>query len=82
MAKKLGIEKIILKNGKMTLYLITNSDSPYYQSEAFDKLLEFVKNNYRICQITEKNNRRYLSVEKIDTVEKAVRILEEIGGMA
>ncbi|GHT03583.1 transcription-repair-coupling factor [Bacteroidia bacterium] len=80
MAKKLGIEKIILKNGKMTLYLITNSDSPYYQSEAFDKLLEFVKNNYRICQITEKNNRRYLSVEKIDTVEKAVKVLEEISG--
>jgi transcription-repair coupling factor (superfamily II helicase) len=78
MAKKLGIDKIILKNGKMTLYLITNSDSPYYQSEAFDKLLEFVKNNYRICRISEKNNRRYLSVEKIDTVEKAVKILEEI----
>ncbi|GHT43228.1 hypothetical protein FACS189437_11050 [Bacteroidia bacterium] len=38
----------------MTLYLITNSDSPYYQSEAFDKLLEFVKNNYRICRISEK----------------------------
>ena len=77
-AKKLGIEKILLKNGQMTLYLITNPNSPYYQSAAFDKLLEFVKDNYRICRISEKNNRRYLSIQSVDTVEKAEKILEKI----
>jgi len=78
LAKPLGIEKIILKNGKMTLYLIQNPDSSYYQSEAFDKLLNFVKNNYRYCQISEKNNRRLLSVQDVATVEKAVKILEDM----
>ncbi len=77
-AKKLGIEKIVLKKGKMTLYLIQNPDSPYYQSEAFDKLLEFVKKNYKYCQLSEKNNRRLLSIENVNTVEKAVKILEDI----
>ncbi|MDR2843277.1 MAG: transcription-repair coupling factor [Candidatus Symbiothrix sp.] len=75
-AKKLGIEKIILKNGKMTLYLVQNPDSPYYKSAAFDKLLEFVKNNYRRCQFSEKNNRRLLSIQQIDTVEKAIEVLD------
>lgn len=78
MAKKLGVDKIALKNGKMTLYLINNPNSPYYQSEAFDKLLEFVKNNYRRCQLKETNNRRLLSIENVDSVEKAIKIMEEI----
>ncbi|GHT72869.1 transcription-repair-coupling factor [Bacteroidia bacterium] len=78
MAKKLGIDKIVLKNGQMNLLLIQNPESPYYQSEAFDKLLEFVKDHYKICSLSEKNNRRAVSIQKVDTVEKAVAILEEI----
>jgi transcription-repair coupling factor (superfamily II helicase) len=78
MAKSLGVEKINLKNGKMVFHLITNPESPYYQSNAFDKLLEFVKNNYKRTQLSEKNKRRMLSVEKIDTVEKAIEVLKEI----
>ncbi|GHV10594.1 transcription-repair-coupling factor [Bacteroidia bacterium] len=79
MAKKLGIDKIVLKNGKMTLYLVSNPESPYYQSTAFDKLLEFLKMNYKRCQLSEKNNRRMLTVQAIDSVAKAINVLEEIG---
>ncbi|MCL1938815.1 MAG: transcription-repair coupling factor [Candidatus Azobacteroides sp.] len=78
LAKKLGIEKIALKNGKMTLFMVSDRDSDYYQSEAFGKLLAFIQQNYKRCQITEKNNRRYITIENIDMVKKAVKILEEI----
>ncbi|BAG83488.1 transcription-repair coupling factor [Candidatus Azobacteroides pseudotrichonymphae] len=78
MAKKSGIEKIVLKDGKMILYLVKNFDSPYYQSKSFDQILEFAKTNYKYCNILEKNNRRMLSIQNISTVEKAVKILEEI----
>jgi transcription-repair coupling factor (superfamily II helicase) len=77
-ARKLGIEKIVLKAGKMMIYLVSHTDSAYYQSEAFDKLLQFVKKNYKRTQLTEKNNRRWLIVQAIDTVEKAVKVLEEM----
>ena len=77
-AKKLGIDKVILKNNRMTIYLVNNIESPYYQSEAFDKLLEFVKKNYKRCELKEKNNRRLLSIQKIETVEVAVSVMEEI----
>jgi transcription-repair coupling factor (superfamily II helicase) len=77
-AKKLGIEKIVLKNGKMTLYLIHNFHSPYYQSEAFDRLLEFVKKNDKRCLLSEKNNRRLLSIQEINSVKDAEDILLSI----
>jgi transcription-repair coupling factor (superfamily II helicase) len=81
LAKKLGIEKISLKMGKMTIFLISQIDSAYYQSEAFDKLLKFVKTNYKRTQLKEYNNRRILTVVEINSVEKAVTVLEEITNM-
>jgi len=77
-ARKLGIEKIVLKAGKMLIYLVSQTDSAYYQSEAFDKLLRYVQKNYKRTQFSEKNNRRSLSIQAIDTVEKAVKVLEEV----
>jgi len=78
LAKKLGIEKISLKTGKMTIFLVSKSDSAYYQSEAFDKLLKFVQKNYKRTQLKETHSRRSLTVAEINSVEKAVRVLEEI----
>jgi transcription-repair coupling factor (superfamily II helicase) len=57
---------------------VSNIESPYYKSKAFDRLLEFVKNNYRRTQLNERNNRRTLTVGGVDSVEKAVGVLEEI----
>ena len=79
-ARKLGIEKIVLKAGKMMIFLVSQTDSTYYRSEAFDKLIQFVQKNYKRTQLSEKNNRRSLTVQAIDTVEKAVQVLEEIQG--
>lgn len=81
LAQKLGIEKVVLKTGKMSIFLISQTDSAYYQSEAFDKLLKFVQKNYKRTQLKEYNKRRSVIVEKIDSVEKAVKILEEISAI-
>lgn len=78
MAKKLGVEKIVLKTGRMTLYLIQNPESPYYQSTAFDKLLQFIQRNYKICQLKENNKRRLLAIENVKSVAAAVKIMDEI----
>ena len=77
-ARKLGIEKIVLKAGKMAIFLVSQTNSAYYQSEAFDKLIRFVQKNYKRTQLSEKNNRRSLTVQGIDSVGKAVKVLEEI----
>ena len=78
LAKQLGIEKVTLKNNRMSLFLIVNNESPYYQSKAFDKLLAFVQKYSRNCELKEKNNKRWVSIESIESVENACSVLQEI----
>ncbi len=78
LAKQLGMEKVVLKNGRMTLFLVSNIDSPYYQSKAFDKLLAFVQKNHRRCELKEKNNKRFIAIKDVETVETACMIMNEV----
>ena len=78
-AQTLGIEKLALKAGRMNLYLVTNPNSAYYQSEAFDKLLLYVQSNYKRCQLKEANNKRMITINNVTNVETAQFILEEVG---
>ena len=80
-ARKLGIEKIALKSGKMTLYLVSQKDSAYYQSEAFGKIVQFAQNNYKRTQLKETGNKRSLVIEKVTAVERAVEIMKEISSV-
>lgn len=79
MAKKLGMEKIVLKKGQMSLYLVSHSDSPYYQSEAFDKLLRFIQRHPRECSLRDQNGKRSILIKNVPTVETACRLVQEIG---
>lgn len=78
MAKNMGIEKIVLKKGQMTLYLVSNPNSSYYESTLFDKLLGFVQKYPRICNLREQNDKRSIVIREVPTVEKACACLEEM----
>lgn len=78
LAKVLGIEKVTLKNGRMSLFLISNVESPYYQSKAFDKLLSYISRNPRKCELKEKNGKRSVSIQQVETVAKACSVLQDI----
>lgn len=80
MARKLGIEKIALKSGRMIIYLISNPESPYYQSKAFDKLLQFIQKYPRICQLRELNGKRSIVIQQVGSVERACEVLAEMEG--
>ncbi|MBK5195894.1 MAG: hypothetical protein JJE08_07685, partial [Proteiniphilum sp.] len=60
------------------LNLISDPQSPYYQSPAFDKLLFFVQQHVRQCQLREIGKKRSVVIRHIYTVETAVVTLEEI----
>ncbi|MBQ8066284.1 MAG: transcription-repair coupling factor [Prevotella sp.] len=78
LGKALGCEKILLKQGRMTLFFVSQQDSPYYQSEAFDSILTFVARNPRRCQFREQNGKRSMVISDITTVEAAVRLLTQV----
>lgn len=78
LAKRLGVEKAVLKGGKMILYFVSNPDSPYYQSAAFGKIIDYMAKYPRVCNLRELNGRRSMIVKDITDVNSAVRILQEI----
>lgn len=78
LAKRLGVEKAVLKSGKMILYFVSNPDSPYYQSAAFGKIIDYMAKYPKVCNLREQNGRRSMIVKDITDVESAVRILQEI----
>lgn len=78
LAKRLGVEKAVLKGGKMILYFVNNPDSPYYQSAAFGKIIDYMAKYPRVCNLREQNGRRSMIVKDITDVDSAVRILQEI----
>ena len=78
LAGRLGCEKLMLKQGRMTLFFISNPDSPFYQSAAFDAILQFVAVNPRRCQFRDMNGKRSLLFTNIPTVESAFLLLKSI----
>jgi transcription-repair coupling factor (superfamily II helicase) len=78
LAMRYVIEKLILKNERMTALLVSNAKSPYYQSERFGRLLNYMTTHPRKCQLREQNGRRSVVFSDIKTVEKAFEILVEI----
>lgn len=81
MAVRLGIEKIFLKGGRMTLFFVSNPDSPYYQSQAFGKVIAYMMQYTRRCDLREQNNRRSMLIKEVTSVEQAVAALQEILSM-
>lgn len=78
LAKRLGIEKVILKAGRMSLYFVSNLESPYYQSKAFGKIIDYMAKYPRNCNLREQNGKRSMVVKEIGDVASAVLILQEI----
>ncbi len=81
-AIKLGLEKIIMKQGKLAGYFISNQQSEFYQSEAFTKVLQFVQSHPKFCKMKEKQTRKglrlLLTFEHINNIEKALEALRPI----
>ncbi len=78
LGKRVGAEKIFLKGGRMTLFFVSNPDSPYYQSEAFGRVIDYMSRYPRQCNLREQAGKRSLIIKDIVNVETAVSVLQEI----
>lgn len=78
MARKLGIEKVALKQETMFLYFVDETNRAYYQSPMFGKLLQYLQENPRRCRIRDKGGKRSFAIDHVATVEEAVHILQSV----
>ncbi len=78
MGRELGIEKIYLKAGRMSLFFVANPDSPYYESEAFGAILAYAAQNPMLCRLREEGTKRSLQVSDVKDIDSAIGILRAI----
>ena len=76
--KRLGCEKIILRQGRMQMQFVSNPKSAFYQSKAFGKVINYATSNVRRGNLREKNGKRQMVVSNVTSVDEAVKILREI----
>ena len=76
--RQLGIEKLMLKQQKMYLYFVSNPDSPYYQSEAFGRILQYVSTHTRQCNFREAGGKRSVVISSVASVEAALSVCRDI----
>lgn len=79
--KKLGCEKIILKQGRMQIQFVSNPESAYYKSQAFGRALNYISSHTRRCNLKEARGHRFMIVTGITSVGDALEVLKEIDNM-
>ena len=75
LGKQLGIEKILLKGGQMALYFVSNLESPYYDSSAFGRVMNYTAMSPYECRFRELSGKRSLLIKGIKRVEEALSVL-------
>lgn len=73
MAKKIGFEKVVLKNERLIGYFTGSEDSSYYNSPAFTHVLNFIKNHPRECIMRENKQKLSLVFKHVETLQQAIR---------
>ncbi|HSV87402.1 MAG TPA: transcription-repair coupling factor [Bacteroidales bacterium] len=79
-ARMVGFEKVILKSGILIGYFVSRQDSPYFESQAFSRVLNYVQNNQRRCQLKENNGRLSLTIRQVSSINEALELTREILG--
>jgi transcription-repair coupling factor (superfamily II helicase) len=78
----MGLERVVMKQGKFVGYFIADQQSGFYQSEAFQKVLQFVQSQSGLVKIKEKETRSglrlLLSFEHVKSVKQALKVLERV----
>ncbi|QBN19393.1 transcription-repair coupling factor [Flavobacterium nackdongense] len=82
-ATKVGIEKLVLKKGKMIGYFVSDQQSDFYTSKRFHQVIQFVQKNSNICVMKEKQTpaglRLLLTFDNVKTTRRALELMEMLG---
>ena len=78
LARRLGIEKVALKQGSMYLFFVGDNNVAYYQSPMFGRLVRYLQENASRVRIRQNGERRSFAVSSVPTVEQAAAILDSV----
>lgn len=77
-ARRLGIEKVVLKQETLYLYFVDESNKAYYQSPMFGRLLAYLQQNPERVHIRQRNGRRSFQIDRVRTISGAYNVLSKV----
>jgi transcription-repair coupling factor (superfamily II helicase) len=78
LGQKLGFEKIIIKNGVMIAFFISNPLSQYYKSDRFSKVLENISANPNLFELKQNDSKLRIFARNVDSISKAYNMLKKL----
>jgi transcription-repair coupling factor (superfamily II helicase) len=81
LAEFLGMEKIVLKGGKLIAAFIANEESSFFQGATFSRILNYLKNHAKDTKMYQRNGALRMSIEGIQSTLAALHVLEDIAGL-
>ena len=78
LAERLGFEKVIIKNGIMIAFFVSNPVSKYYRSKKFADIIDSINRNAPLFELKQNDDRLRIVVRKIDTLSKAYSVLRKL----
>ena len=78
LAMELGFEKIVLKNGMLIAYFVSNQMSGYYKSAKFAGVMGFLQKQNRRFEMKQQSEKLYIIVKRVESIEKAYKLFLEM----
>ncbi|MEM0542254.1 transcription-repair coupling factor [Flavobacterium sp. j3] len=79
-ATQMGIERLVMKQGKLIGYFVSDQQSAYYNSKQFRQMLQFVQQHGNICKMKEKETknglRLLITFDHVKTISRALEFME------
>ena len=77
-AKDLGFEKIALRDNLMTAHFVSNPESPYYETEIYQKVMQYIISHPKRCALKEAHAKLILTIKEVSTVTQALAIVNSM----
>ena len=77
LGRELGFERLILKQNRLKCYFTTTSPD-YYTGDVCDRVIQYVCAHPRRCRLEDKGGVRSVTIEQVDSIHEAIRVLEKI----
>ena len=78
LARDLGIEKLVIRQGALLGFFVNNPESPYYQSAAFTRVLQYLQSRPNAFKMRESNSRLTISFKNINSIASAISVMQPI----
>lgn len=77
-AKRLGMERIVLKGGKLYAYFVGKENEAYYHSDAFSKVLNYLMKHIEGTKLRDTKGKQSVLIEGVTKVSQALDVLTEM----